>query len=358
MGESEARILEKHAASDPDIDASLEALTALREFHIADEAASLRTRQASLPPGDKRAATKELDNLRLQYYMWYGETRLSPFAYCPPPKFSVVPKSKTIRVLAFGDFGQGANFNSPTAPSDGQVKAASAMRAYNREHPFDFGITLGDNFYPNGLNTPTSFRWKVQWEDLYGEMGIKFYPVLGNHDYNDLDSPAAELAYTNRSHTWDFPTPYYTYTAGAAQFYAIDNIRLSSDELEWLDRELAKSTAKWKIVYGHYNIYSAGLGDDNELIARLLPVLERNHVQIYLNGHDHTMGEVRTDSAVHFFTSGGGGADLMDPMPTYKKAVFAAKAFGFTVLEIDNAHVDVVFIGADGKEIYRSHVTQ
>jgi tartrate-resistant acid phosphatase type 5 len=352
MTDAESKVLEKHATSDPDVGASLEALRALREFHTADEAALLRTREAHASASDGRDDLKKLEDARLERYMWYGEINLSPFAYIPPPSFSVAPAGKSIRVLAFGDFGTG---------SDGQLKDAAAMVEYKKRHPFDFGLTLGDNFYGAGLNTPDSARWQSQWENLYGQMGIKFYPVFGNHDYGDIDSPAAELAYTKRSKTWDFPAPYYTYTAGSAQFFAIDNIRLSSDELDWLDQELRKSTSKWKIVYGHYHIYSATRGDndakEDNLIARLLPVFEKNHVQIYLNGHDHNMQEARTDSSVHFFTSGAGGAALYDLQPTYKKSIFKDKQFGFTVLEIDDAHADVIFVDMDGKEVYRSHIT-
>jgi len=352
MTDAESKLLEKHASSDPDVAAALEALRALREFHTADEAALLRTRAAHSTPGDSPDDLKKIEDLRLERYMWYGETTLSPFAYVPPPLFSVAPAGKAIRVLAFGDFGTG---------SEGQVKDAAAMAAYHKLHPFDFGLTLGDNFYGAGLNTPDSPRWQTQWENLYGPLNIKFYPIYGNHDYGDPDSPAAELAYAAKSKSWVFPAPYYTFTAGAAQFFAIDNIRLSSDELDWLDRELAKSTAKWKIVYGHYHIYSATRGDNDEkednLIARLLPVLEKNHVQIYLNGHEHNMQEARTESPVHFFTSGAGGAGLYDLQPTYKKSVFKDKQFGFTVLEIDDAHADVIFVDEDGNEVYRSHIT-
>jgi hypothetical protein len=350
MTEAESTVLEKHASSDPDVGASLEALRTLREFHTSDEAVLLARREAAISTTDGGPDLKELEDLRLEYYMWYGETRLSPFAYVPPAQFSVVSPGKAIRVLVFGDFGTG---------SEGQIRDASAMRVYHLEHPFDFGITLGDNFYTQGLSTPESPRWRTQWEALYGKIGIRFFPVFGNHDYQGLDSPAAELAYTQRSKTWDLPAPYYTYSAGSAQFFAIDNIRLSGDELDWLNQELATSTAKWKIVYGHYPIYSAA-GDDEELIAKLLPVLEKNHVQIYLNGHIHSMEAVRTDSAVHFFTSGAGGAAIFSDLnPTYKKAVFTrVREFGFTVLEIDDAHADVIFVDTDGKEIYRSHLTQ
>lgn len=76
------------------------------------------------------------------------------------------------------------------------------------------------------------------------------------------------------------------------------------------------------------------------------------------NGHDHNMQEARTESPVHFFTSGAGGAGLYDLKPTYKKSVFKDRAFGFTVLEVDDAHADVIFVDADGEEVYRSHITQ
>jgi hypothetical protein len=357
LSEGETRILETHASTDMDVDASLEALAALREFHRADEALALTKREASVSGADSGVSLLKLEAERLRHYDWFSEIRLPAFAYDPPPLFSVAPVGKPVRVLAFGDFGTG---------SDGQIKAAAAMRAYSSKQPFNFGITLGDNFYRehqegsgSRLNSPDSPRWQSEWEELYGPMGIKFFPVFGNNDYVDPDSPAAELAYTQRSRTWDFPAPYYTFTAGSAQFFAIDTMRVSSDELAWLDRELGRSTARWKIVYGHYPIYaSGGTGDDQELIAKLLPILEKYHVQIYLNGHVHSMQEVRTDSPVHFFTSGGGGAGLGSPNPTYKNSVFKDFDFGFTVLEIDEAHVDVIFVDAGGKEVYRSHLTQ
>jgi tartrate-resistant acid phosphatase type 5 len=358
LSESEVRILQAHASSDADVDASLEALAALREFHRAEEALALKKREASVSGADSGVSLQRLEAERLRHYDWLSEIRLPTFAYDPPPLFSVVPAGNPLRVLAFGDFGTG---------SDGQIKAAAAMRAYSSKRPFNFGITLGDNFYRekqeasgSRLNSPDNPRWQSEWEELYGPMGIKFFPVFGNNDYVDPDGPAAELAYTRRSQSWDFPAPYYTYTAGSAQFFAIDTMRLSSDELEWLDRELGRSTARWKIVYGHYPIHAAGGdGEHAELIAKLLPILEKRHVPIYLNGHVHSMQDIQTDSPVHFFTSGAAGAGLAGDLgATYKKSVFKAATFGFTVLEIDDAHANVIFVDSDGKEIYRSHLTQ
>lgn len=64
------------------------------------------------------------------------------------------------------------------------------------------------------------------------------------------------------------------------------NIR---DQAQWLDGALKDSDAKWKIVSMHHPIFSSGAGRDSEERRRaLLPVLERNSVDLVLQGHDHT----------------------------------------------------------------------
>jgi hypothetical protein len=57
------------------------------------------------------------------------------------------------------------------------------MRAFHRSSPFDFAITLGDNFYPVGMLATDDPRWQSQYEALYTPLGIPFYatrqPRLG-----------------------------------------------------------------------------------------------------------------------------------------------------------------------------------
>lgn len=153
------------------------------------------------------------------------------------------------------------------------------------------------------------------------------------------------------------PAPYYTFTAGSVQFFAFDTPAVDEAELKWLDEELGKSTAQWKIVYGHYHIYSATRGDNKELIARLLPILKKHNVDVYLNGHDHNLQELKPEGSVHFFVSGGGGAGLYEMNP-YDRSVFRQKVNGFTVLEADSKTLAICFIGTDGSELYRRTLTK
>ncbi|WP_263410262.1 metallophosphoesterase [Terriglobus tenax] len=291
---------------------------------------------------------KEADD----WLAWDEQINLPTFLRTPPPVFQVVPADVAIRVLAIGDFGTG---------NAAQMNLASTMRAYHQKHPFSFGITLGDNFYPRGVSSPQDEKWDAFWEQPYGPMKIRFYPSLGNHDYLQADGPAAEVLYSNRSKTWTMPATFYTYTAGPVQFFAIDTQELSDTKLfqrqvAWLDAELAKSTARWKVVYGHYQIYSATRGDEQNLIHRLLPVL-RNRVDLYLCGHDHNMQQLRQEAGVHFFLSGGGGASLYDFRdPNYPHSIFKAKKNGFTVIEADSKSMKIQLIGTDGEPMNSAEI--
>lgn len=337
------KILEQHAASDTDVNVSLKALQTLRRVRLTQIDAMLHERlNLALQNGDANSIQTLGQEEELSYSLT-NQIMLPTFLRVPPPVFSVKAADQPIRVLAFGDFGTG---------SPAQIRTAQAMVEYNKLHPFDFGLTLGDNFYSAGMMSPDDPRWQTQWEQLYGPMKIKFYATLGNHDWNSANSPAAEILYTKKSPDWRLPAPYYTFTAGAIQFFAFDTVELNQAELDWLDSELKKSTAAWKVVYGHYHIYSATRGDNKILIERLLPILKKDHVDVYLNGHDHNLQEEKPEGGVHFFVSGGGGAGLYEFNP-YDRTIFKQRVNGFTVIEADAKNLKVSFIGTDGKELHQ-----
>jgi tartrate-resistant acid phosphatase type 5 len=338
------------AQQDSDSTVSLEAAQAMRRLQWGNYAQMLIARAEKARKGGDLAGADKLLTEGDQWIGWDTQINLPNFLRTPPPVFRLVPEDKPIRVVALGDFG---------TSSPAQIKVAATMREYQKEHPFDFGLTLGDNFYPNGAGSLNDPQWKSKWEDLYAPMEIKFYATLGNHDYGRPDSPAAEIMYSEKSPSWRMPATYYTYTAGPVQFFAIDTIELSDTsqpnaELAWLDAELAKSNATWKIVYGHYQIYSATRGDEQNLIQRLLPLL-RNRADLYLCGHDHNLQELKEEAGVHFFVDGGGGAGLYKfRYPNYSHSDYKAVSNGFTVLEADNHQLVVRLISDDGKEIHQS----
>ncbi|KAK9119201.1 hypothetical protein Scep_017294 [Stephania cephalantha] len=66
-----------------------------------------------------------------------------------------------------------------------------------------------------------------------------------------------------------------------------------SNVLKDLKQALSESTAEWKIVVGHHAIRSIGFhGNTSELIKQLLPILNENNVDLYMNGHDHCLEHI------------------------------------------------------------------
>jgi tartrate-resistant acid phosphatase type 5 len=331
------------AANDGDAAVSLLAIERLHEWNGSDLRALLTSRL------DKAQATGDDEGYRLlatEDDRWTALERgamLPSFLQTAPPVFEVKPAAGRIRVVAFGDFGDG---------SEGQRTVARAMTRLHERAPLDLGVTLGDNFYSRGVKSLVDPYWKDRWESLYSSLSIKFYATLGNHDWGHPDSPAAEILYSSKSESWRMPATYYTFTAGPVQFFALDTSALGAAQLMWLKEELAKSRSRWKVVYGHHPIYSAGRYQDSpRMKARLLPILRRN-AAIYFAGHDHDMQALRPDEGVHFFVVGGGGAGLRD-LKALPHSLMAKSFHGFAVFEADDRRWEVTFYDADLNVMYR-----
>ena len=81
-----------------------------------------------------------------------------------------------------------------------------------------FILTLGDNFYTNGVPSSTSSLWNYLWKDVYlsnyPDLYIPWYPVFGNHDYQGGAAAVQAQLDRSREHIdddiWTFPSSNYT----------------------------------------------------------------------------------------------------------------------------------------------------
>jgi tartrate-resistant acid phosphatase type 5 len=339
--------LVRRAATDADVAVSVLALDKLR---VQDTKALSLLLEQRMEMARRNKDENQHRLLAREQERWISLVRgsmLPTFMQVPPPTFSLKATEQAIRVLAFGDFGNG---------NESQRQVASAMSRFHQKTPFDFAVTLGDNFYSKGMESPTDPRWKTWWDELYDPLGIKFYATLGNHDWGFPDSPAAEVLYTLKSTSWRMPATYYTFTAGPVQFFALDTNVISEAQLLWLSDELTKSRARWKVVYGHHPIYSAGRHDDNIVkIEQLLPIL-KGRADIYLAGHDHDMQHLKPEGNLHFFVAGSGGQ--LRPIEPGPRSLFAKSALGFAVIEAEAKQVKVRFIDTNLSQLYEYSLTK
>ncbi|HVZ88484.1 MAG TPA: metallophosphoesterase, partial [Polyangia bacterium] len=335
-------ILTRVVANDSSDDVALAAAYVLRRAAVGNVVTLLDRRLGSGQRTDDQR-TRMLREIERHQVFAAGQN-LPRYLREAPPVFTVKsPGARHVRVLAFGDFGDG---------SPRQARIAEAMRRFHARTPFDLAVTVGDNFYPAGMPSPTDARWSAEFGRLYEPMRVPFFPTLGNHDWVLADSPVSEIAHSESSRLWRMPADRYTFVAGPIQFFAIDTNLISHAQLEWLDRELGRSTAPWKIVYGHHPIYTYGAHrDETALQDVLLPIL-RNRANVYLCGHDHDLQHIQAEDGVNFVLAGGGGA-LPRPVAPGPRALFAASRNGFVVIDASPADLTVTYVGEDLATLHR-----
>lgn len=179
----------------------------------------------------------------------------------------------------------------------------------------EFIITTGDNNYEKGAaatidaNIGQYFHaYIAPYTGSYGQGAAenRFFPVLGNHDYQTADGQAYLDYFTLPGNE-----RYYQFTWGPVEFFAVDSnpeqpdgIEASSAQAEWLRAGLAASTAPWQIVYFHHAPYSSGSYGPNETMQWPFGAWGADAV---IFGHEHLYERFDIDGTP-YITNGLGGS--------------------------------------------------
>lgn len=228
-----------------------------------------------------------------------------------------------IRFVAFGDWGD-LSAHSQTISST----------LFVLERVLDFIILLGDQFYPDGVSSVSDPKWKSHViERCPGTLPM--YALLGNHDYH-LD-PIAQIQQTLSMPSWNMPFFYYDKVvpvgneqlhlwfldtcllAPYTSYRLFQHCQITSKSLErffqlvhrwyhpqmqWLKETLQKSRAKYKMVCGHYPIFSNGPHPSCTFLrSTLVPLFEQHGVQVYISGHQHN-AQVIEHHSIYYLTAG------------------------------------------------------
>jgi tartrate-resistant acid phosphatase type 5 len=275
-----------------------------------------------------------------------------------------------LRFLAIGDWGRdGAAHQREVAQQMGAAATTLGAR---------FVVSVGDNFYDTGVESANDPQWKTSFEDVYTAPSLQtpWYVALGNHDYRGV--PQAQLDYALTSPRWRMPARYYKVSGADHGFADADLFILDTSpfvekyrvipsllrdnvlgqdtaaQLAWLDGELARSTAPWKLVFGHHTVFSGGdHGDTDELVAQLKPILQRHGVQAYINGHDHDLQQIEVDGVTYICT--GAGSETR-PVKAVAGTKFCLSRSGFTSYELTADSLVVAFRDYLGAVVHRAVV--
>jgi tartrate-resistant acid phosphatase type 5 len=288
------------------------------------------------------------------------------------PLRAAQPSTCNFRVV--GDWGrQGNSHQRDVAVQMGKSAAVLGSRCV---------LSVGDNFYEDGVASASDPQWRSSFEGIYTAPALQlpWYVALGNHDYRGV--PQAQVEYSLKSSRWHMPDRYFkiggeNIGAPHLDLFFIDTSPLvhkyresvegaiaanvaTQDihaQIRWLDHELGLSSAAWKLVIGHHTLRSGGSkhGETPEVIALIEPLLKKHRIQAYINGHDHDLQHIRRDGVDYICT--GAGSETR-PVNKVQGTLFCAARSGFSSLTSSAESLDLSFIDYTGTTLYQASIPQ
>jgi acid phosphatase len=299
-------------------------------------------------------------------------TTTAASAALPAAATAATTSPATLNFVLIGDWGRRGQ--------DHQVDVATQMGATAAAIGSRFTVSVGDNFYENGVDSVDDPYWQHSFEQIYTHPALQtpWKVILGNHDYRG--NVQAQIDYSATSPRWRLPARYYKSTetlpdGGTVDMFFVDTSPFikkylgsktdisgqdTNAQLAWLDSALTSSTATWKLVIGHHPVYTAlsdGDGYDHDqpdLIARLNPILLKHNLKLYVCGHDHCLQAVQMDGVTHIVT--GAGSETYTPGPAIRGG-FASGAHGFMTIKMDSTKLDLALIDTSGTTLYAQTIT-
>jgi hypothetical protein len=125
---------------------------------------------------------------------------------------------------------------------------------------------------------------------------LPLMPAAGNHEYLDQGPRlySSFFALPDNGPAGIDPGLVYAFEYGNAfiavldSTLAVSNLRLARLQAEWLDAELARTRATWKLVMFHHPVYASHTTREYPALAEAwVPVFDRHRVDLVLQGHDH-----------------------------------------------------------------------
>ena len=278
--------------------------------------------------------------------------------------------------LVLGDFGRVGDYYQ----KDVAREMGNAMIVLEAE----FVVSVGDNFYPNGVASTQDYHWKSSFEEIYTNPALyaDWYVALGNHDYRG--NVQAQIDYTNISRRWNMPDRYYSKTFelengeklllvvmdtnpfingyhGNPEKYRDLDKQDTAAQMKWLVETLDTKdpSVKWKMVVGHHPLYSGGKRIDSEdtlgFEKKFAGLFDQHKVDAYICGHEHDLQIIKPKGryTTQFLS---GAASEVRASGNREGTIFAAAEPGFMSFSIlgNKLLVQTIKAGKEKAEVLHS----
>ena len=237
-----------------------------------------------------------------------------------------------------------------------ELDVANQVKSWNPE----FIVTVGDNNYSDGSASTIDANIGQYYHDFIspytGSYGAgaatnRFFPVLGNHDWNTTNAQP----YLNY-----FSLPgnerYYDIVQGPVHFFMLDSdsnepdgVKSTSIQATWLKNSLSASSSPWNIVLLHHAPFSSSAHHGSN--TTLQWPYEAWGADAVLAGHDHTYERI-TKGAIPYFVNGLGGKSIYSfGTPIAGSQLRYNGNYGAMLVDATDAYINFKFITRSGTVI-------
>jgi hypothetical protein len=168
------------------------------------------------------------------------------------------------------------------------------LSAAFRRHPqIDFLVVAGD-LVDRGNERTNWDHFLLRGSDVFAR--VPFMPCVGNHEYLDMGPRLYRAFFELPRNGPDGIDPelVYQFECGDAFVAMLDSTLAVTDasqarrQAQWLDAALGRTHATWRLVIFHHPVYPSHPWRDTPNLREIwVPVFDRHHVDLVLQGHDH-----------------------------------------------------------------------
>jgi tartrate-resistant acid phosphatase type 5 len=274
----------------------------------------------------------------------------STFTYLPLMLTPAIPPPDDlpdyVRFAVIGDYGNA---------SDNEATVARLVRSWRP----GFIITVGDNNYGDDKIEnidPRVGQFYAEYIFPYhgtygpGATSNRFYPTLGNHDWNAEGRTAYHDYFTLPGNE-----RYYDVVRGPVHLFALssdprepDGVTSDSIQGRWGQAALAASTNCWNLVYFHHPPFSSG---DHGSSDWMQWPFKSWGADLVLAGHEHSYERLSIDG-FPYIVNGLGGASRYDfKTPLAGSLVRYNDTYGAMLVEATRTTITYRFIAIDGTDV-------
>ena len=174
--------------------------------------------------------------------------------------------------------------------TEGDEETAALLDDVVEDHPDAVVFTTGDNAYPDGSYDDYVDCYGPSW----GRHKSRTRPAVGNHEFKQTRAGGYNRYWGAAGGEFDL----YYYSYDVAEWHIVvlnsechrvgcDFNSEDGDQVEWLEADLAASSANCTIAIWHHPRWSSGRYSNDDEYDTFWEVLHNHGVEIVLNGHEH-----------------------------------------------------------------------